>query len=264
MSLDSNDAPELLAIAQAAARAAGRIALGHAHGEIVDKGDRDFVSEADLASEHAVRQLLRAKTPNIPILGEEAGGPDPAIGLVWVVDPIDGTVNYLRGLPTFAIALSLLSDGETVLAATYLPEADAIYTAVRGQGSYVNGQRLTASSTAGLRKAVITIDQFTFVDDDPEAMNDLRLGIIQALVPVVHRLRIYGASAIDLAWVAQGKLDGCIILANKPWDTSGGVLLAREAGAIATDLEGAPHSLEAATTIVASSRIAEHLQSSIT
>jgi myo-inositol-1(or 4)-monophosphatase len=263
VNLDGNDATELLAIARTATRAAGQITLGHAHGKIVDKGDRDFVSEADLAAEHAVRELLQNKTPDIPILGEEQGGPNPSTGLVWVVDPIDGTVNYLQGLPTFAVTLSLLAGGEAALAATYLPETDAMYTAVQGQGSFLNGQRLAASTTASLREAVIAIDQFTFIDDDPQAMNDIRLGIIQALVPVVHRLRIYGASAVDLAWVAQGKLDGCIILANKPWDTSGGVLISREAEAIATDIEGAPHCLDAATTVVASERIAKGLLSTI-
>jgi myo-inositol-1(or 4)-monophosphatase len=259
VNLDGYDATELLAIAQAATRAAGQIAVGHAHGKIVDKGDRDFVSEADLASEHAVRELLQNKTPDVPILGEEEGGPDPSSGLVWVVDPIDGTVNYLQGLPTFAVTLSLLSEGQTALAATYLPETDAMYTAVQGQGSYVNGQRLAASTTASLREAVIAIDQFTFVDDDPESTNDIRLGIIQSLVPVVHRLRIYGASAVDLAWVAQGKLDGCIVLANKPWDTSGGVLLAREAGAVATDVRGQIHELVSDTTVVAAVGIGAQL-----
>lgn len=257
MNLDSTDAADLLAIAQTAARAAGRVAMGHAHGKIIDKGDRDFVSEADLAAEHEVRELLNHRTPDIPILGEEEGGPDLSTGLVWVVDPIDGTVNYLQGLPTFAVTLSLVSDGETALAATYLPEPDEMYTALQGHGSHLNGHRLSAGTPANLREAVVAIDQFTFVDDDPQAMNDLRLSVIRALVPVVHRVRIYGASAVDLAWTAEGKLDACIILANKPWDTSGGVLLAREAGAIATDIEGAPHQLSSETTVVSSPEIAD-------
>lgn len=253
------DHAALLDLAQAATRAAGKIVLSHAHSNVVDKGDRDFVSDADLAAEATVRDLLESKTPGIPILGEEHGGPDPTAGTLWVVDPIDGTVNYLQGLPSFAVTVSLLVKGDTALAATYLPATDEMYTAIRGHGSHLNGLRLTCSTTADLRQAIIAIDQFTFVDDDPEAMNSTRLGIIQALVPKVHRLRIYGASAVELAWVAQGKLDACIILANKPWDTSGGVLVAREAGAVANDLEGTCHQLGSAATVVASPLIAKAL-----
>ena len=263
MNLDGKDVTELLAVAQAGTRAAGQIALRHAHGKIIDKGDRDFVSEADVAAEHAVRELLNQRTPGIPTLGEEEGGPDPSADLVWVVDPIDGTVNYLRGLPTFAVTLSLLTAGQTALAATYLPDHDAMYTAIQGHGSHLNGKPLSASAPANLREAVIAIDQFTFVDDDPQAMNALRLGIIQALVPIVHRLRIYGASAVDLAWTAQGKLDACIMLGNKPWDTSGGVLMARESGAVATDIAGVAHSVSSESALVASPLIGEELLAAI-
>ena len=111
-------------------------------GTITDKGDRDLSPEMDLASEHAVRELLHDRTPDIPLLGEEEGGPDPSTGLCWVLDPIDGTVNYLPELPTYAIALSLIHAGQTVLAATHMPATETTYTATSGGGAYVDGKPL--------------------------------------------------------------------------------------------------------------------------
>lgn len=253
MSLTGHDLARLLALAEQAARTGGEIARGHAHGQVTDKGDRDLVSDADLASEAAIRELLGRTTPDIPILGEEGGGPDPEHGPVWVVDPIDGTINHLHGLPTYATAVSLLDDGEAVLAATHLPEGDAMYTAAKGRGAMRNGQPIRTSARTELRQAVVAMDQFTFTAADPEADNAARLEVLRALVPVVNRVRIHGCSAVDLTWVADGRLDASIILANKPWDTSGGVLIAREAGAIASDRAGVSHQTSSTTTVVAAS-----------
>lgn len=255
MSLDGKDLEHLLALAERAARMGGEIARSHAHGTVTDKGDRDLVSEADIASETAIRELLTARSPNIPILGEEGGGPDPTHGLVWVVDPIDGTINHLHGLPTYAVAICLLINGEACAAATYQPEADAMYTAIKGVGAQRNGEPIKCSNTNELRQAVVAIDQFTFTAADPAAANATRLDVLRGLIPIVGRVRIHGSSALDLVWVADGKLDACLILANHPWDTSGGVLIAREAGAVASDVVGATHGLASLSTFVANPQI---------
>lgn len=263
MSLDDKDLDHLLALAERAARVGGEIARSRAHGTVTDKGDRDLVSEADIASEEAIRELLIAHSPDIPILGEEGGGPDPATGPVWVVDPIDGTINHLHGLPTYAVTICLLLDGEGTVAATYQPEADAMFTAVKGRGAHRNSEPITCSNAQELRQAVVAIDQFTFTAADPEAANAKRLEILRALIPNVGRLRIHGSSALDLAWVADGRLDACLILANHPWDTSSGVLIAREAGAVASDVTGAVHGLTSMTTMVASPAIAAELAAAL-
>jgi len=256
---DASEIASLLGSAMEAVQQAGQIVAAGDPGKVTDKGDRDLSTEMDLASEHAVRELLEARTPDIPLLGEEEGGPDPSTGLCWVLDPIDGTVNYLHHLPTFAIALSLIEAGETVLAAAHMPATQSTYTASIGCGAWVDGKRLAASKTSNLTDALVSVDQFTFVDDEPEQVNALRLQLIEHLTPVVHRIRINGSSVVDLAWTAEGKLDACIMLANKPWDTSAGALLAREAGAVVMDLEGRPHHLGSTMTVAAAPDIAEHL-----
>lgn len=264
MSLDGKDLEHLLAVAERAARVGGEIARSHGHGTVTDKGDRDLVSRADLASEAAIRSLLVKHSPDIPILGEEGGGPDPNGGPVWVVDPIDGTVNHLHGLPTYAVAISLLVDGSTALAATYLPAADAMYTAIeKSTGARRNSRPIRCSTTAELRQAVVALDQFTFTAPDPASANAARLEVLRALIPIVGRVRIHGASAVDLAWVAEGKLDACVILANNTWDTSGGVFLARKAGAVANDIDGSAHALGSSSTIVSGPNIASALLATV-
>ena len=251
MTVQKADLDRLLALAEQAARTGGEIARTHSHDTVTDKGDRDLVSEADLASEAAIRDLLTNQTPDIPILGEEGGGPDLANGFAWVVDPIDGTVNHLHGLPNYAVAVSLLHDSRAVLAATYLPASDAMYSAIRGRGAQRDGKPIHTSATTDLRQAVVVMDQFTFNAADPEAANRARLALVQALIPAAGRIRMHGCSAVDLVWVADGKLDAAIFLANDPWDTSGGVLIAREAGAVACDVEGIDHRTTSTTTVAA-------------
>lgn len=255
----SVDTTAMLSLATKAVHQAGQIISSGDPGTVTDKGDRDLSTEMDLASEHAVRELLHDRTPDIPLLGEEEGGPDPSTGICWVLDPIDGTVNYLHHLPTFAIALSLIEAGQTIAAVTHMPATQTTYTATVGGGAYVDGKALAASTTGRLTDALIAIDQFTFVDDDPEQVNALRLSLIEQLTPVVHRIRINGSSAVDLAWTAEGKLDACIMLANNPWDTSAGALFAREAGAVVTDLQGQPHQIDSTMTVAAAPNIADDL-----
>lgn len=255
----SVDTAAMLSLATEAVHQAGHIISNGDPGTVTDKGDRDLSTEMDLASEHAVRERLQKRTPNIPVLGEEEGGPDPSTGICWVLDPIDGTVNYLHHLPTFAIALSLIEAGQTIAAVTHMPATQTTYTATAGGGAYVDGKRMAASTTGRLRDALIAVDQFTFVDDDPDQVNAMRLRLIEQLTPVVHRIRINGSSSVDLAWTAEGKLDACIMLANNPWDTSAGALFAREAGAVVTDLNGEPHQIESAMTVAAAPNLADDL-----
>lgn len=254
---------QLLDIAVEAVQRAGKLVLDSRPRTITDKGDRDLTSDVDLASEQAIRDHLAFATPNIPVFGEEGGGADPAAEQSWIVDPVDGTFNFVHGLPHYAVALSLVDNGTTTHAATYIPESDDIYTARLGGGAHCNGTPIAASDVSALRDALVAIDQLTFTGRDPQQVNDHRLGLIARLAPLVGRIRIHGTSAIDLAWTAHGKLDASIIVANKPWDTSGGVLLVREAGAVAIDLEGDPQTFSSTTTLVAAPRIIDELSARI-
>jgi myo-inositol-1(or 4)-monophosphatase len=254
-----DDDAELLALAREAVHRAGTLIRTAAIGAVTDKGDRDLQSSVDLASEQAIREFLARETPSIPLLGEETGGQPAGHGRVWVLDPLDGTINYLHGLPLCAVSLSLLQDSETAVAATHLPFLGTTYTALSGGGAFANGEPVSASRTTSLRNALISIDQYTFSGDHPQEANETRFRITRALAPLVQRLRVFGTSTVDLAWTASGRLDACIIAANNPWDTSAGVLLAREAGALVFDLLGTLHSYESASTVAVAPGLAQEL-----
>lgn len=250
---------DLVAVAQEAVQRGGAVVRASSPGAVTDKGDRDPRSDIDLLAERTVREFLARETPGIPVLGEEEGGTLPGSGRRWIIDPIDGTVNYIHGVPLYAVSLSLLHDKTTICAATHLPFIGTTYTACSGGGTFVDGSPVRASGTVSLRRALVSIDQYTFTGSDSRYANATRLGLISHLAPRIQRLRILGASALDLAWTADGKLDACVITANRPWDTSAGVLLAREAGAVVVDLQGQPHSYDSASTVAAAPGLAAEL-----
>lgn len=257
---DSGDARRLLAVATNVTATASELVRSHTPQTVTSKGDRDVTSNVDLAVEKLVRDLLRKHTPNAGFLGEEEGGGRPGEGLHWVLDPIDGTVNLVHGVPLCAISLSLVHHGKVEAAIIDLPFLDSRYTALRGQGAYANNGRLHVSATTNLDAALVSIDQYTFGEGGQEK-NYARHCLIENLYPHVQRIRMLGTSAIDLAWTAQGRLDACIMLGNKPWDTSAGILIAEEAGARILDLDGSEHSADSAATIAVTPTLEHDLMS---
>jgi myo-inositol-1(or 4)-monophosphatase len=246
--ISEQDGHSLLAIAREAAARASELVRTHAPGTLIDKGDRDPTSEVDLTVEHFVRDFLHEKMPDAGFLGEEEGGPATGREFLWMLDPIDGTVNFLHGLPLCAVSLSLLCADTVIAAVVDLPFIGTQYTAVLGHGAYADNKRLQVSKTSTLATALVSIDQYTF-GDDAERKNRLRLCLTEHLAHDAQRVRMLGASAIDLAWTAEGRLDACIMLGNNPWDTSAGVLIAREAGARVLDQDGSDHSQQSLSTI---------------
>jgi myo-inositol-1(or 4)-monophosphatase len=251
-----------LAIARRAAAEAAEMIRTHAPGRLTEKGDRDPASEVDLAVERFVRDFFHNKTPEIGFLGEEEGGNSSGHELLWMVDPIDGTVNFLHGFPLCAVSLSLCDANAVVAAVIDLPFLGSQYTALLGQGAYADGKRLHVSQTSTLADALISIDQYAF-GKDAERKNRLRLRLTERLAQDAQRVRILGASAIDLAWTAEGRLDACIMLGNKPWDTSAGVLVAREAGARVLDHDGAEHSQQSHSTIAVTPALETELMAAV-
>lgn len=254
----------LLAIAMDAVSAASDLVRSHVPHAFTFKGDRDVTSDVDLTVEQHVRDTLRKKSPGVGFLGEEEGVSRP-VGCDephWVLDPIDGTVNFIHGVPLCAVSLSLVSSDQTLIAVIDLPFLATQYSALRGGGAYVNDQRLCVSSTERLNAALISIDQFTF-DEDAQHKNPMRRNLIKHLAPRVQRIRMLGASAIDLAWTAHGRLDACVILGNKRWDTSAGVLIAREAGARVLDLDGSDHSANSSATIAFTPGLEDELMAAL-
>jgi myo-inositol-1(or 4)-monophosphatase len=160
------------------------------------------------------------------------------------------------------VSLSLF-DADTVVAAVIdLPFIGTQYTAILGQGAYADDRRLRVSQTSTLANALISIDQYAF-GDDAERKNRLRLRLTERLAHDAQRVRMLGASAIDLAWTAEGRLDACIMLGNKPWDTSAGVLIAREAGARVLDQDGSEHSLQSLFTIAVTPTLEAELMAAV-
>src|SRR6266568_904628 len=245
------DPGSLLSVALQAADLAADMMRTRRPASVTEKHDRDLVSDVDLAIERQVRAHLADATPGIGFLGEEEGqSGGPAGGWLWTLDPIDGTSNFAHGIPLCATSLALLHDGRPVLGVIDAPFLGQRYHAIEGHGAYVGEHRLSSSSTAHLRDAVVAVGDYA-TGPRADHKNEQRLALTIQLAPRVHRVRMLGTAAVDLAWVADGRLDASITLGNKPWDTAAGILLAREAGAAVTDAYGDPHDLNSAATIAA-------------
>ena len=229
-------------------------------GSVQHKGDRDLVTDIDLGIQRDIDTYLARTTPDIALLAEESEQqPDiDAAEWLWVLDPIDGTSNFVHGLPLCAVSLALLHKGVTVLAVTNAPLLGRTYHAIEGKGAFLNGERITASATDSLSAAIVSLGDYA-VGHDAGSLNQHRLALTTELVPRVERIRMIGAATLDLAFVAEGALDACVMMSNKPWDTAAGTLIAREAGAQLTDAQGNPHTHKSASTIVTAPGIADQL-----
>ncbi|MCU1680003.1 MAG: suhB [Amycolatopsis sp.] len=239
---------DLLPIARAATAIGNRIIRSRAPRSITEKSARDLVTDIDFAVEDAVREFLARETPHIGILGEEHGHTGPTDSLWWALDPVDGTTNFARGIPLCAVSLGLVAGRRPVLAAIDLPFLGVEYSAVEGGGAFVGEERIRASAVDDIAQAVVSIGDFA-VGADAEAKNRVRIALLSRLGARAQRIRMIGTAAIDLAWVAEGKLDATINLSNLPWDTMAGVLLVREAGGVVVDLDDTEHTADSAATI---------------
>lgn len=253
------DLEELLRIANGALDLASEIFRSHRPTTITTKADRDFASDLDFTIERAVRDHLSLYSPDVGFLGEEEG----ARGIVdgrpyWVLDPVDGTSNFVHGIPLCAIALGLVHDKLPRLGVVDLPFLNCRYTAIEGGGAHLNGDPIHASATTNLGNAMVGFGDYA-VGMDASRKNDQRIILTRVLAERAERVRMIGAAAIDLVWTAQGNLDGAIILSNKPWDTAAGTIIAREAGAVVTDIDGTPHTIDSQATICAAPGIADQI-----
>ena len=204
------------------------------------KGPANFVTAADRRSEQILREELAKARPGYGFLGEEGGrteGSDKTH--TWIVDPLDGTTNFLHGIPQFAISIALQRDDAIVAAVIYNPATDELFAAERGKGAFLsdqrsNDQRLRVAARRRLADAVVACGIPHY------GRGDLALGRLElaAVQEQVAGLRRFGAAALDLAWVAAGRFDGYWERNLSPWDMAAGLLMVREAGGFATDLDG--------------------------
>jgi myo-inositol-1(or 4)-monophosphatase len=232
-------ASALMNVMIAAARKAGRN-LVRDFGEVEQlqvsvKGPGNFVTAADHRSEETLFRELSKARPGYGFLMEERGlveGRDKTHR--WIVDPLDGTTNFLHGIPIFCVAIALERDGEIVGALVYNPILDELFTAEKGQGAFVNNRRLRVAARKSLADCIISIGiPHRGRPDHPRFLEECKL-----LMEQVSGIRRTGAAAIDLAWVASGRFDGYLEHHIKPWDMAAGTLLVREAGGFVTDAAG--------------------------
>jgi myo-inositol-1(or 4)-monophosphatase len=199
------------------------------------KGPRNFVTAADRRAEDIVREELAKARPDYGFLGEEGGaraGADKSHR--WIVDPLDGTTNFLHGIPHFAVSIALERNGAIVAALTYNPANDELYVAERGKGAFLNDRRIRVAARQRLADAVVACGL------PHHGRGDLALGRheIAAAQQNYAGLRRFGAATLDLAWVAAGRFDAFWERDLSPWDMAAGILLVREAGGFVSDLDG--------------------------
>jgi myo-inositol-1(or 4)-monophosphatase len=244
----------MLNIATRAARHAGRILLRYYDQTdqlaVTAKTRNDFVTEVDRSAEAAIIQELRAKFPGHAILAEESGHHGSS-DYEWVIDPLDGTTNYLHGLPQFSVSIALRYRGRLEQAVVYDPLREEMFTATRGQGAQVNDRRLRVANRSGLEGALIGTG-FPFRD---QSHVDTYLGMLKAMMRDTAGVRRPGSAALDFSYVAAGRLDGFWELALAPWDFAAGALLVSEAGGTVSDLSGGDRYFDTGNVVAGSYKV---------
>jgi myo-inositol-1(or 4)-monophosphatase len=203
------------------------------------KGDKDLVTEVDQESERLIVDHLLGSFPDHSIIAEEGEYPQGDAAYRWIIDPLDGTTNYAHGFPWFCVSIGLESAGELVAGVIYSPMHDELFTATRGGGAFLNGQRLQVSSRAPLKNTLLGTGFPYDCASDPANNFDNFIAFQKA----ARGIRRAGAAALDLASVAAGRLDGFWELKLKPWDVAAGVLLVREAGGTVTTFDGTDYDI---------------------
>jgi len=241
------------AAAVAAARAAGRLLLaefGRVR-RVWAKGARDLVTSADLAAERCIVETLVARCPGIGVLGEEGGRLGPPGPDRWIVDPLDGTIGFVNGLPTFAVCIALEREGRLESGVILLPRLGELFVAERGRGAFLNGRRIRVSRAARLRDALLILWH------DASVWRDRRLrDRLAALAVAARGVRSEGAG-FSLAYVAAGRADAYWEQSAGPWDVAAGALLVAEAGGRVTDGRGRPLRLDQPTIVATNGRLHE-------
>jgi myo-inositol-1(or 4)-monophosphatase len=224
-------------IAVRAARAAGSVILRYINRveglAVEEKARHDYVSEVDKLAEAEIVKELRKAYPDHAFLGEESGKSGKS-DKVWVIDPLDGTHNYLRGFPHFCVSIGFLDHGDPVHGVIYDPLRDELFTASKGDGAFLNDRRIRVTKREGLGGALLA----TGFPYRQRKHLDAQLNMTRALLGEAEDIRRTGSAALDLAYVAAGRLDGYFEIGLKPWDMVAGCLLVREAGGKYCDFNG--------------------------
>ena len=249
----------MLTIAVKAARRAGHIisraSLDLSQLTVSTKQQSDYVTEVDKAAEAAILEVIREAYPNHAILAEESGSLGPESEYHWIIDPLDGTTNFIHGFPQYAISIGLAHKGVFQQAVVYDTNRNELFTATKGAGAFLNEKRIRVSKRARLAEALIGTGfpyrSFTHIDAYLEIFRDL--------TQKTSGLRRPGAASLDLAYVAAGRLDGFFEFGLSPWDMAAGALLISEAGGLIGDLRGEAGYLESGNVVAGTPKIFSQL-----
>jgi len=221
---------------------------------VTQKGISDFVSEVDREAEQAIIKVLLDAYPSHSILAEESGAAGKS-EFQWIIDPLDGTTNFLHGFPQYAVSIALAHKGVTTQAVIYDPTRNDLFTATRGTGAYLNDHRLRVSKRIKLQQCLLGTG-FPFKEFEHV---DTYLAMFRDLTQKTAGLRRAGAATLDLAYVAAGRLDGFWEFGLSPWDMAAGSLLITEAGGLVGDLEGNSGYLESGNIVAANPKLFSQL-----
>ena len=235
----------LLNIAVRAARRAGEVIVRSLVRleslEVTSKGRNDYVSEIDRAAEREIIDIIRKLYPEHAILAEESGRSGEN-DTVWIIDPLDGTTNFLHGFPVFAVSIAVEQRGRLEIGVVYDPMRQEVFTAARGAGAHLENRRMRVSNKRSLEGALLATG-FPYRED--ERYGDNYYAMLRTLAKLTAGIRRPGSAALDLAYVAAGRVDGFWELGLKPWDTAAGTLLIQEAGGRVGTLGGDEYQLGA-------------------
>jgi len=248
----------MLGIAVRAARRAGAIISRAARDvelmTVTRKRHNDFVTEVDKAAEQAIIEILHRAFPDHSILAEESGATAGNAGeseYTWIIDPLDGTTNFIHGFPQYAVSIGLRHKGVLTQGVIYDPTKNELFTATRGRGAYLDERRIRVSKRVQLSEALIGTG-FPFRDFDGL---DEYLSMFRALTARTAGLRRAGAAALDIAYVAAGRLDGFWEMGLSAWDMAAGALMVQEAGGLVGDFHGDPNYLDSGRIVCGSPKI---------
>ncbi|MBE9537000.1 MAG: inositol monophosphatase [Proteobacteria bacterium] len=221
---------------------AGDVLLGGLYNKdkIVEfKGDINLVTEMDRRAEELIKNHLSDRFPDIAMLAEEGGESGDFSGRRWIVDPLDGTTSYAHGLPHFSVSIALEEDGEVIAGVVYNPCADECFSAVRGGGASLNGQKINVSGTSILKRSLLA----TGFPYDRATSKDNNVDNFNAFILKAQGIRRMGSAALDLCYTAAGRFDGYWEMKLSPWDSAAGSVILEEAGGRISDFSGGPYSI---------------------
>ncbi len=238
-----------LEVCERAARLAGRVLADWAGKFAVkEKGPADLVTEADLAAQEVIRDCLLGEFPEHGFLGEEGNSVGGKQGWTWIVDPLDGTTNYVHGLPAYCVSIALAYQGKLQVGTVFDPVANECFSALAGRGAFLNGNPIRGSAQTRLDRALVAVSFPPQLRLDSPQIRDFIAVMLEA-----QAIRRMGSSALNLAYLANGRYDAFWATETKAWDVAAGVLLVREAGGIVTGLHGAEFDLEEPRVIATAS-----------